>query len=178
MRTLRIIVMVLAVLMTVPLIIALFVPKAYTVQREIVINKPKQDVFNYVKMLKNQDKYNKWLLADPNLPQDFRGTDGTVGFVVAWDSKIKSVGKGEQEIRKVVEGELLGCEIRFEKPFKGIANTTMTTEDAGPNQTKIKWVFAGSTPYPMNMMNLVVDKMLGGDLAISLGNLKAILEKQ
>ncbi|MCW3122235.1 MAG: polyketide cyclase [Flavipsychrobacter sp.] len=176
MRTIRIVVMVLAVLMTVPLIIALFVPRAYTVEREIVINKPKQDVFNFVKMLKNQDKYNKWLMADPNLSQDFRGTDGTVGFVVAWDSK--KVGKGEQEIKKLVEGELLGCETRFEKPFKSIANTTMTTEAVSDNQTKIKWVFAGTSPYPMNMMNLVIDKMLGGDLAISLGNLKVLLEKQ
>jgi len=34
----------------------------------------------------------------------YTGNDGTVGFVLAWDSTNKSVGKGEQEITNVEEG--------------------------------------------------------------------------
>ena len=42
---------------------------------------------------------------DPNIKTDFRGTDGTVGFISAWDSNnIKNVGKGEQEILNMVDG--------------------------------------------------------------------------
>ena len=48
----------------------------------------------------------------------FTGTDGTVGFISAWESDIKNVGSGEQEILNIVEGERLGYEIRFLKPFK------------------------------------------------------------
>ena len=37
------------------LVIALFVNKEYSVEREVTINKPKEVVFNYVKHIKNQD---------------------------------------------------------------------------------------------------------------------------
>jgi hypothetical protein len=34
-------------------------------------------------------------MMDPNAKMEYKGTDGTVGFISAWDSKIKYVGKGE-----------------------------------------------------------------------------------
>ena len=90
-----------AILIAIPLIVALFVKKDYAVEREITINKPKQEVFDYVKLLKNQDNYSIWATMDPNMKKTYRGTDGTVGFVSAWESKVDSVGVGEQEIKKI-----------------------------------------------------------------------------
>ena len=92
-----------AVLLAIPLVMALFISKNYSVTREITINKPKQEVFNYVKLLKNQDYYNVWVQMDPNMKKEFRGTDGTVGFVYAWEGNDKA-GAGEQEIKGMVEG--------------------------------------------------------------------------
>jgi uncharacterized membrane protein len=43
------------------LILALFAKKEYAIGREITINKPAREVFNYVKYLRNQDHYNKWV---------------------------------------------------------------------------------------------------------------------
>ena len=157
------------------LIIALFVKKEYAVEREITINKPSEEVFNYVKYLKNQDNYSKWVMMDPAMKKDFRGTDGAEGFVYAWDSK--EAGKGEQEIKKITDGKQLDIEIRFEKPFAGRADVHMITEEAAPNQTKIKWGMNGKNKYPMNIMNLFMDNMLGKDLNKSLATLKGILEK-
>src|SRR6187402_2244860 len=95
------------------LIVALFSPKKYTIERQIVINKPRQQVFDFIKFLKNQDHYNKWWTMDPNAKRDYKGTDGTVGFIAAWDSQNKQAGAGEQEITKITEGERLDTEIRF-----------------------------------------------------------------
>ncbi len=53
-------------LITLLLIMALFVKKEYTIEREITINKTKAEVFNYVKHLKNQDNYSKWVMQDPH----------------------------------------------------------------------------------------------------------------
>ncbi|MBA2761849.1 MAG: polyketide cyclase, partial [Segetibacter sp.] len=61
MNTLKIILLVILIIIAIPLIIALFVSKEYNIEREITINKPKQEVFNYVKNLKNQDNYSKWV---------------------------------------------------------------------------------------------------------------------
>lgn len=67
------------------------------------INKPKQQVYDYVKTLRNQTQYSEWVKADPNLNPEIIGTDGTVGAIQRWDSKNdnigEDVGQGEQEIK-------------------------------------------------------------------------------
>ena len=176
MKIVKKILLVVAILIAIPLIVALFVKKEYVVEREVTINKPKEQVFDYVKYLKNQDNYSKWVRMDPNMKKDFRGTDGTVGFVYAWDGN-KDAGKGEQEIKNITEGERVDVEVRFEKPFEGIATAPIITEAVAENQTKVKWGMKGKSTYPMNFMNLFMDGMLGKDLEISLTTLKGILEK-
>jgi len=179
MSILFIILIVIATIVALLMLIATFTKKEYVIEREVAINRPKQDVFDFVRILKNQDHYNKWWMMDPNVIKSFKGTDGTVGFVAAWDSANKKVGKGEQEVKKITAGERIDFEIRFIKPFEGVADTYMTTETAHENKTKVKWVFSGKYNYPMNIMLVIMnmDKLLGKDMEESLSNLKAILEK-
>lgn len=158
------------------LIAALFVRKQYTIAREVVINQPPSEVFAYLKHLKNQEHYSKWVQTDPHMKKEYRGTDGTVGFVYAWDGNDKA-GQGEQEIKKIVEGQRLELEIRFIRPFAGVAQTPFTTEAITPNQTKVTWGMTGANPYPFNLMHLAMDQLLGKDLEISLATLKQVLEK-
>lgn len=158
------------------LVVALFVNKEYTVEKEVVVNKSKQEVFDYVKYVKNQNNYNKWAMADPNAKKEYKGTDGTVGFIYAWEGNNK-VGKGEQQIRNIEDGQRVDFDLHFIKPFEGKANAWITTESVSGNQTKIKWGMHGRSPYPLNIMNLFVPGVLGKDLQTSLDQLKAILEK-
>ena len=157
--------------------IALFIKKEYTIKREIVINKSKKIVFDYIRHLKNQEQFSKWVMTDPNMKKELKGTDGTVGFIYAWDSENKQAGKGEQEIVKIIDGELLDVEVRFERPFKSTAKTPFKTVSVSENQTKVIWGMDGNNKYPMNLMNPIIDKLLGKDLEISLATLKNILEK-
>ncbi len=161
------------------LLIGLFVKKEYTVEREVTINKPSQEVFNYLRLLKNQDNFSKWAKMDPGMKKTYTGTDGTVGFVSAWESDRDSVGAGEQEIKAIEEGKRIDYELRFKEPFESTASASMSTEATGENQTRVKWSFKGSMPYPMNLMLLFMnmDKMLGNDLSTGLNNLKGIMEQ-
>src|SRR5690349_7783079 len=84
MRILRRILIVLAILVAIPLVAGLFVNGSYAVERNITIAKPKQQVFDYVKFIKNQAEYSKWEKMDPAMKKEYRGTDGQVGFVSAW----------------------------------------------------------------------------------------------
>lgn len=179
MKIVKWILIVLVIIIAIPLIAAIFIPKDYTVWREVVINKPKKEVFDYVKFLKNQNNYSKWAQMDVNMKKEFKGTDGTVGFVSEWDSDSSDVGKGEQEIKGMKDGERIDYEIRFIKPFESTSSAYMTTESINSNQTKVKWVFYGKMPYPMNLMTVVMnmEKAIGGDLETGLNNLKKILEK-
>ncbi|CAN5602141.1 SRPBCC family protein [soil metagenome] len=171
------ILLIIVIIIAIPLIMALFIKKDYTVQREITINKSNDVVYNYVKYLRNQEQYSKWVMTDPAMRKKLTGTDGTVGFIYAWDSDNKQAGKGEQEIMQLQEGKEVDTEVRFIKPFEGIAHIIMTTETAGENQTKVSWGMTGQNKYPMNFMNLFIGNMLGKDLDVSLNNLKTILEK-
>jgi uncharacterized protein YndB with AHSA1/START domain len=177
MKILKKILFVIAGIIVLALVVALFVNKEYSVKREITINKPSQEVFDYVKFVKNQEHYNKWVMMDPGMKKDYKGADGTVGFVYAWDSKEDDVGKGEEEIKLLEEGKKVNLEVRFIRPFEGLAVTEMTTEAVSPTQTKVSWGMSGQSAYPMNLMNTVIDGMLGADLEESLKTLKGILEK-
>lgn len=170
----------LAVIIGAFLLVALFVKKDYAVVREITISKTNQQVFEYIKYLKNQDNYSKWAMMDPAMTKTYTGTDGTVGFVSAWDSQNENVGKGEQEIKGITEGERMDFELRFMKPMEATEHAYMTTTAVSENETKVTWGFDGHMNYPMNMMLLFMDfdKMIGDDLATGLTNLKTVLEKQ
>lgn len=168
-----------AILVAVPLLVALFVDQDYAVEREVVINKPKQEVFDYVKYLRNQDNYSTWATRDPNMKKTYTGTDGTVGFVSAWESDDQEVGKGEQEIKSIVDGERIDFELRFYEPFEATEPATMVTERVSDNETKVKWGFNGHMDYPMNLMLVFMnmEEEIGNDLQTGLDNLKIQLEK-
>lgn len=158
------------------LIVALFVDNKYTVARDITINKPVVEVFDYVKYLKKQDNFNKWTMTDPNMKREYRGVDGTVGFVYAWNGNDKA-GEGEQEIKEIREGRELVTEIRFVRPFKSVAHITLKTDEVSLDQTKVTWIMQGESKYPLNIMTLLMRGMLGKDMDESLTTLKGIMEK-
>ena len=173
------IIFIILIIVAIPFVVALFVKKTYSVEREITINRPKIVVFEYLKYLKNQEKFNKWTTMDPNMKKEYRGTDATVGFVSAWESQNKNVGKGEQEIRKIMEGKRIECELRFIKPFAGVANAYMTTDSMSRNETIVNWGFDSKMNYPMNLMLLFnIKERIGNDLATGLTNMKSQLEQQ
>jgi hypothetical protein len=163
------------ILAAIPLTLALFIRKDYRVERTILVNKPAATVFNYIRFLKNQDHYSKWEMTDPRMQKSFRGKDGQTGFVYAWNGN-KQAGKGEQEIKEIKEGERIDVEVRFEKPFKSIARAPMVTQPSGKNSTVVTWRMEGHNNYPINLMNLFIDGMLGKDMELSLRTLKGILE--
>lgn len=179
MNILLTIVLIIVALVALLLIVALFSKKSYTVTREIIIRRPKQTVFNYIRFIKNQDNYNKWSMADPGAIKTYTGTDGNAGFIYAWDSKVKNVGKGEQEIISITDGERIDLELRFVRPFEGVAFGHISTTALAEDQTKVTWSFSSSMKYPMNIMLLLMnlEGMLGRDLEVSLSNLKNILEQ-
>jgi hypothetical protein len=158
------------------LIIALFMKKEHNVKREIIINAPRQKVFDFLKLLKNQDKFNKYAMADPNRNWEYKGTDGTVGFIIAWNGN-KSVGEGEKEIMKIFEGKRIETQIRFVRPMKTTANITFEVESLSDNQTKVYMSNAGTLKYPVNIMIPIAEKMFPKDMDSSLSTLKTILEK-
>ncbi len=158
------------------LIIALFLPKNFSIERSVVVNKPVPVVFPYIRQVKNQDKFSYWNMQDPNSKKTYEGTDGTVGFVYSWDSQNDHVGKGSQTIAGIEENRKVSFDLHFEKPFRNDAKSFMMTDAESPLSTKVSWRFEGHTPYPMNLMSVMMKQMLGDQLQAGLNNLKKNLD--
>lgn len=165
-----------ASLLALLLIIAFFTKKGYNTHSEIIIHATRLKVFDYLKQIKNQDNFNKWIMIDPGMKREFKGTDGTVGFIYAWNGN-KEAGEGEQEIKAIEEGKNIEMELRFVRPFLGIAYAKMTTESLTDNQTKVIWNTSSKMKYPLNIMLPLIVKMMEKDMDKSLSTLKNILEK-
>lgn len=176
MNTIIIILLVVAGIIALLLIIALFMKREHYVNREIIINAPRQKVFDFLKLLKNQDQFNKWARADKDRKEETKGTDGTIGFIYSWSGN-KSAGKGEKEIMNIVEGKRIETEIRFIKPMRISAYVIMETESLSDTQTKVNLSNAGTLKYPLNIMIQIAEKNFAKDMDISLSTLKNILEK-
>lgn len=176
MNILVIVVLVIAALLALMLIVAFFVKKDYAVKKEIVIDRSLADVFDYVKLLRNQDDFSKWAMMDPQMKKEIRGIDGTVGAIYAWNGN-KNAGEGEQEIIDIRDRERVDIEIRFVRPFRSTARIFFVTARVTQSQTRVTWGMEGTSKYPMNLMTAMMTRVLAKDLEGSLHNLKNILER-
>jgi hypothetical protein len=163
-------------LIALPFVIAIFIPRSYTVSVSEKINRPGKEVFDYVRILANQEEYSEWVLADPDLHPEITGTDGTVGAIQRWNSKLESVGEGEQQITAMTP-ERIEVEIRFKRPFAGVARAANIFRQLAENETEVISEFHGNSPYPMNLLSYTFGRKMIGEMELkSLQNIKRILE--
>jgi len=160
-------------------VLAIIAPQKYNVQRSTVINKPLPEVFNYLKYVKNQNEWSPWKKKDPNMKQEYIGTDGELGFVSKWEGN-KNVGMGEQEIIKIEDNKQIETELRFLKPWKSVSTGYLIVDELSKTETKVTWGFAGKNPIPFNIFMLFFnfEKAVGKDFDQGLSELESILSSR
>ncbi|MFC4097061.1 SRPBCC family protein [Euzebyella saccharophila] len=159
------------------ILLALIAPKTYHVSRSVVIEKPRSEVFSYLRSLKNMDDWSPWVKKDPNMEKKITGTDGEVGAVSYWNGN-KEVGEGEQEITKIIPEERIESELRFLKPFASTSDAYLQIDEVDVTNSKVTWGFSGKNKFPMSIMMLFMsmDKMVGKDFESGLSDLKSKLQ--
>jgi uncharacterized membrane protein len=168
---------IIAILFTIGFIVTvgLVMPKKeMVINSEIVIDRPKDEVWNYVKLLRNQEDYNTWIRQDPNIKMNYKGTDGTHGFIAAWESRTR-MGDGEQEIIKVDEGESYEAELRFRR-HENTTHIKTTLDPVENSKTRVSIVMSATPSFPMNLMVHIMKKVLKKDMDKNSANLKRVLE--
>jgi len=146
------------------------------IERTILINKSRDEVFNYLKMTKNQDNFSVWNMTDLSMKKQYSGVDGTVGFIYSWDSNSKNVGAGEQETKAIEAGKKIEFEVRFFRPMKNTGKVNFMLTDGINGGTNVTWVFESPSKFPFVLFAPIFKRMLGKDLEQGLANLKKILE--
>ena len=156
--------------------VAYFLPRDFRLSKTVTINAPRETVYDYVRFLRNQEKYSVWVMTDPNVEMTYTGTDGAVGARSAWVSEDSNVGVGEQEIKALIPNEKVTVEIRFKKPMEGTNYSDTVVEAIDATHTKVTNSFYGSNPFPLNIMCPFMDMLVGGDMQQNMENLKKNLE--
>ncbi|EAQ80827.1 hypothetical protein DSM3645_12441 [Blastopirellula marina DSM 3645] len=168
----------LAVLIAIPFFVALFMPRQFTITREVTIQRPKQEVFDFIKLLKNQEQFSVWAQLPGEREVTIRGDDGTPGAVIAWKSDDPNIGVGEQEITGIKPGERIDYLIRFTEPFASTDPAYMQTDFVSKDETLVTSVYIGTLNYPSNLFCIFVQELIGDQMQISLDNLKQVLENR
>lgn len=182
METILSILIVLGCLIALLLLIALFIPKHYTVTVEETIKRPKEAVYAYVSLLGEQLAYSEWLMHDATLQSRLEGVDGTVGATLKWESrnpdKNKSAGKGELEI-KAMDPDSIAVELRLLEPMAGVCQLKNEFTERGPSETSYTCIFSAHAKFPLNLPSYLIGRhFIRKTQQKTMRNIKSILERE
>ena len=68
---------------------------------------------------------------------------------------MEEVGKGEQEITKIVDDALIATEIRFIRPMETTSQAYLEITEESNNSCSVVWKLEGGSPYPFNILALI-----------------------
>jgi len=176
MKILKKILLFLVALVIIALIAAALMPKSYTVTVSETINKPKAEVYDYVKIFANQKEYSEWIKPDPNLNLVITGTDGTVGSKSYWKSTNSDVGEGSQTITAMSDDEI-SIDLAFISPMEGTGKVLNKFESKDSTTTVLTVSTIFDAPFPMNLPSILIGKpMIEKTEKQIMVNIKQILE--
>lgn len=152
--------------------------KEYNLSRTMVINRPKAEVYAFIRQLKKQPLWLPWYLRDPNVVIKYKGEDGKEGASSYW--KGSNNIEGIQKIVKVKEGKVLETQLLFIKPYKSLSLNYIAVKEVDPGRTKMVWGVKGVHKFPASVLMLFygMDRALGNDFETGLYNLKTYLERK
>jgi hypothetical protein len=150
--------------------------KNYHYEKSIVINAPKEKVWQQISSMKSFNEWNPWMKLDPSMKINYTGSPGEVGDKYCWDSANNDAGAGCQEIKELVLNEKQKTEMTFKKPFEGQATSEIVLSSEG-NATKVTWTMDTEQDPMMKVMRPMMDYQMGKSYEEGLNNLKTLVEK-
>lgn len=151
--------------------------KEFDISRTAIINRPKEEVYNFVRQLKKEPQWMPWFKNDFNGILKFKGEDGKMEAMLYWKGH-KRFYEGTQKIVKLNQGRIMETRILIVKPFRMVLLEYKGLKEVDENKTKIVWGVRGALPFPFSVISLIhpVDKAYGGNLEEGLKEIKFSLE--
>ncbi|MET3035583.1 SRPBCC family protein [Chryseobacterium sp. NRRL B-14859] len=174
MKTLLKIIGIIILLIVVYAVIAmLFFSKDYHYEKSVVINAPKEKVWQHVGSLKAYNTWDPFSKEIKNFSVTYSGDGDKIGDSYHWKG---DDSEGEQSITEIVPDEKLGTQLHFIKPFEGDAksNIVLTPEGSG---TKVTWMIDNELTAMMKPMKPMMDSNMEKMFGQGLGDLKKLAEK-
>lgn len=173
----------LAVLIAVPavlLVIAAFQPKKWALERSILIDAPREKVWEIVSDLNRYNEWNPYARIEPEARITVNGPAATIGSSYAWDGN--QSGAGRMTTAHIEAGQRIDFKLEFTRPMASVAQASFIVgNQEGP--TKMTWVMEGQHEGVPGLIAraihlfLDMDAMVGKDFEAGLALLKTIAEK-
>lgn len=174
MKTLKIIIYILAMLIAIILIVPIFLPANYQVERSTVIDAPVSKTFMAAADYSLRNKWDPWILMDPEATVVVNQAPDIIGTYYTWEGNI--IGKGKLTIQNIEVNKKVESKIEFIEPREMVSDIFWTFEEKG-DSTLIRWGFKGELSYPFEKWaGLFMDKQLGTSFEKGLSNFKNLVE--
>ncbi len=176
MKTLkRVLVGILAVVILLA-VVGLALPRHAHVERSMVINAPRAQLFDALNSFKRFNEFSPWAALDPNTRYSYGGPESGVGAQMSWISTDKNVGSGTNEIIESAAPDFIRTRLDFGDQRPAEASFKFEPADGG---TRVTWGFdcdLGNNPIA-RYFGLMFDKWIGGDYEKGLAKLKQVMEQ-
>jgi hypothetical protein len=175
MKLLKKIVLVVLLIPIVLVVVSLFLPAQYRVERTTSINAKPDAVFARINTLKQWPEWTAWTVAKyPDMKISFAGPESGVGATYTWDGE--STGQGTLKITRSEPAKEIAYDLEFDHG-KFVSKGTIALEQAGET-LKVTWVNEGDLGWnPVSrVFGLFMDKMIGPDFEEGLRNLQKLAE--
>ncbi len=165
-----------AAIVAVFIVVVALQPAEFRVTRSATVSAPPPAVFAQVNDFHKWEAWSPWAKLDPAMKQTYEGAPAGTGAVYTWAGNSK-VGEGRMTITESRPSDLVRIRLEFFKPFASTADTEFTFRPQG-DQTAVTWSMSGKNNFIAKAFCLFMnmDKMVGGDFAKGLAQLKSIVE--
>ena len=162
-------------LVTMFLVVAVFLPSRYLVQRSIVIQARPEAIFPWVNNLKKWPEWTVWTKeSDPTMTFSYDGPAEGVGAVSKWDGK--KVGDGSMTLTEASPASGIKYDlVLMHGKLHSVGGIGFESEGTG---TRVVWLNEGELGInPISRyFGLVMDRQIGPDFQQGLQKLKTRLE--
>lgn len=173
MKTLKILLLIVIILIGGACIWLATLPNQYEVRRETTINAPAAVVFDIINDFSEWNSWSPWVRRDSSLALTFGDTTKGLGAHYSWVGDTELSGSGGMTITKSEPNQLIEFEVKMVSPYESISNGYFRLEEVD-GATKVTWGDMGNLPFFLRFMN--VDEMMGPIFENGLLYLKEIAE--
>lgn len=170
---LKIIGIILLLLIAYSVIAVLTFSNNYHYEKSVVINAPKDKVWQYVGSLKGYNMWDPFSKEIRDISITYSGDGDKVGDSYHWKG---DESEGEQSITEIVPNEKMMTKLHFIEPFEGNAKAVFIVSQEGSG-TKVTWAIDNE----LNSMMKIMKPMMGSNMekmfSQGLGDLKKLSEK-
>jgi len=173
-RFLKTFLLAILVILILIVVVGLFLPTSYTVERSIVIDAGPEAVHEYVGDLNRWDEWTQWTEDDPTIVVTKGEKTKGVGASQSW---VGDSGDGALTITKDSQEEGIEYDIVFEGG-QYACQSAMTYDELEDGETKVTWVMNGDMKMPVfgGYFAIMMDSMVGEMFDRGLSNLKKKVE--